>query len=230
MKLKKICSILIVLVLISCSDSKIMPNFINKVSGRYLFNSDEVIEVYSQDNILFLKWRGSSSIKPIMVDEKTFFVKEMNEKIQFLNNPSNGKDYIVFVPKDESESINYKIRKLANDEKIPNEYLKDNEYEKALEAYLQIQKTDSLDNSIDENSFNAKGYKELRHKNYVYALNIFKINTELYPKSANVYDSYADANKQFGDTLTAIKYYKKSLEIDSGNRRAKRFIKKYDKK
>ena len=53
---------------------------------------------------------------------------------------------------------------------------------------------------------------------------------ELYPASSNVYDSYADALKVSGDTLEAIKYYKKSLAIDSGNRNAKRFVEKYDKK
>ena len=49
---------------------------------------------------------------------------------------------------------------------------------------------------------------------------------QLYPYSSNVYDSYADALRQNGDTLQAIEFYKKSFVIDSGNKRAKNFIEK----
>ena len=130
------------------------------------------------------------------------------------------------------EDFNYaeEFKKLDLNEKIPSEYIDSNQFEKALEAYLIIQKNDSLDSAIDENNFNKLGYTELGDKNYEKALLVFKINVALYPNSANVYDSYADALKQSGDTLQAIEFYKKSLEIDSGNQRAKRFIEKHEKK
>lgn len=221
--------ILLLLFLTSCGNNLNSDDFIQKVSGRYLYNSDEVVEVTFKDSKLYLKWRGASNIEPLKIDDTTFFVKEMNEKISFIINDANAKTYMIFVPKNEKDTIEFKFRKLELNEKIPNEYLENKQYEKALEAYLNIQKTDSLDSAINENNFNKAGYLELRGKNYEKALQIFKINMALYPKSANVYDSYADALKQQGDTLQAITYYKKSLAIDSGNQRAKRFIEKYDK-
>ncbi len=214
----------------SCSTTTNNEAFIKKTTGRYLFNSDEIIEVYFDNQKLFLKWRGASAIEPLPVAEETFFVKEMNEKIQFLTNPENQLTYMVLVPKTENDTLQYNFRKLTQNEKTPSEYLKDNDFEKALEGYLKIKKIDSLDASLNENKFNSLGYKELRDKNYKQALHIFKINMELYPNSSNVYDSYADALKVSGDTLQAISYYKKSLAIDSGNRNAKRFVEKYDKK
>ena len=132
------------------------------------------------------------------------------------------------MPKQENDTLFYNFKKLGLNEKLPSEFLKNNEFEKALEGYLAIKKKDSLDSSINENLFNRMGYNELRDKNYDKALQIFKINIALYPYSNNVYDSYAEALMKNGDTVAAVVNYKKSLALDSGNSRAKRFIKKYD--
>ena len=194
-----------------------------------MYNSDEVIKIYFEENELFIEWRGAKSIKPLKVDENTFFVKEMNEKIQFLTNPSNQQDYIVLVPKEKEKTLVYNFKKLFKNEKIPSEYLKNNEFEKAVEGYLTIQKNDSLDTAVKESNFNSLGYKELREKEYTTAINIFKINVVLYPESSNVYDSLGEAYMKSGDTLKAITNYNKSLELDSGNARAKRQLKKLNK-
>lgn len=217
-------------IIVSCTSSTNSAAFIEKTTGRYLYNSDEIIEVYFENQKLHLKWRGANSIEPLQVDENQFFVKEMNEKIQFLTNPKNQTTYMVLVPKNTNDTLKYNFRKLATNEKIPSEYLKENNFEKALEGYLNIKKVDSLDANLKESNFNKLGYKALREKNYAMALQLFKINMELYPYSSNVYDSYADALKTKGDTIEAIKYYKKSLALDSGNKSAKRFVEKYENK
>ncbi|MCF6182989.1 hypothetical protein [Lutibacter sp.] len=229
MKLKFFLSIFAILLIISCKDAKNSNDFIKATTGRYLYNSDELIEVYFKENILFLKWRGATAIKPLKVNDTTFFVKEMNEKIQFLKNPANKKEYIVLVPKEKGKKIIFNYRKLSNSEKIPSEYLKKDEYNKALQAYLTIQKKDSLDSAITENNFNSFGYKELRKKNFKKAIQLFSINIALYPNSSNVYDSLAEAYMKKGDTAQAIINYKKSLALDSGNKRAKRTIKRLTK-
>ncbi|MDX1828274.1 MAG: hypothetical protein R3342_01890 [Lutibacter sp.] len=231
MKLKSILSLIIVsLIIIGCNNPKNSESFIKKTTGRYLYNSDELIEVYFKENVLFLKWRGATEIKPLKVNDDTFFVKEMNEKIQFLTNPSDGKEYIVLVPKEKEKAIIYNYKKLEEDEKIPSEYLKNAEYSKALQGYLAIQKKDSLDSAIKESNFNSFGYKELRNKNFEKAIQIFSINVALYPNSSNVYDSLGEAYMKSGDTINAINNYKKSLALDSGNKRAKRNIKRLEKK
>ena len=229
MKLKTILILAFSMLILSCGNNSNSEALIEKATGRYLYNSDEVVEVYFEKNELTLKWRGATSIKPLKVGENTFYVKEMNEKIQFITNPATQKDYIALVPKEKDKQLEYNYRKLEATEETPSEYFKNNEFDKALEGYLTIQKNDSLDSAINEGDLNSLGYKELRDKNYIKAMNIFKINMALYPSSPNVYDSYADGLKQSGDTIQAIAYYKKSLAIDSGNSRAKKFIKKYEK-
>ena len=221
---------LVFVLLYGCSNNANNPEFIKKATGRYLYNSDEVIQVYFEENEMFMEWRGAKKIKPLKVDDATFFVKEMNEKIQFLTNPATQKDYLVLVPKEDDKPIIYNFIKLNEGEKVPSDYLKNKEFDKALEGYLAIKKKDSLDSSIDEHYFNSLGYKTLREKNFELATEIFKINVALYPKSSNVYDSLAEAYAKSGDTVKAIENYKISLTFDSGNYRAKNQLKKLEKK
>ena len=213
-----------------CSNNYNNPEFIKKASGRYLYNSDEVIHIYFEENEMFMEWRGAKKIKPLKVNDSTFFVKEMNEKIQFLTNPANQKQYIALVPKEESKPIAYNFMKLKEGEKVPSEYLANKEFDKALEGYLAIKKKDSMDSSINENYLNSLGYKFLQEKDFEMAKAIFKINAALYPNSSNVYDSLAEAYMKSGDTVNAIENYKIALTFDSGNFRAKNQLKKLEKK
>jgi len=230
MILKSSVTIILFMLLISCNSNFNSPEFILKATGRYLYNSDEVVKVYFIENEMYLAWRGANKIKPLKVDDATFFVKEMNEKIQFLTNPDNKTSYMVLVPKEENKPIVYNFRKLKDDEIIPSEYLENKEFDKALEGYLAIKKKDSLDSSIDEKYLNSLGYKALREKNFEMSKAVFKINAALYPNSSNVYDSLGEAYLKSGDTLKAIENYQKSLRLDSGNFRAKQQLKKLEKK
>ena len=58
------------------------------------------------------------------------------------------------------------------------------------------------------------------------ALEIFKLNVFLYPTSANVYDSVAEAFAVNGNRELAIKNYKRSLELDPKNTNALQQLKK----
>ena len=221
---------LLVLLLISCSNPTSSPDFIQEVSGRYLYNADNAIEVYFKKDELFLKWNKSNHIKPMIVGDATFYVKEMNEKIQFLTNPEDGLIYICFLPKTDGNFISYKFRKLDSDEKLPSEYFYAKKYNKARDGYLAIMKRDSLNPIIKESKMNRWGYNEIKKKNYDVAKEIFAINIALHPNSSNVYDSYGESLYFIGDTINAITYFKKSLSMDSGNRNAEDYLKRLDKK
>lgn len=229
MRLNIFIIIILSTIFLNCSKSNNSPEFIKQTTGRYLYNSDEIIEVYFKKNDLYLKWHGAERIKPMKLKDNTFFVKEMNEKIQFITNPIDNKFYMSLISKSNDSSIIYNFRKLNSEENIPGNFLKNNEYDKALNGYLAIQQKDSLDVSINEIDFNSKGYDELSDNNFEDAIQIFKINVALYPNSSNVYDSLGEAFMKNGDTIQAIENYKKSLSLDSGNNRAKRQIKKLKK-
>jgi len=67
---------------------------------------------------------------------------------------------------------------------------------------------------VQERTINALGYQLLRTNKLKEAIEIFRLNVEIYPKSANTYDSLAEAYTSNGNKELAIEYYKKALEVD----------------
>nr|WP_294308093.1 hypothetical protein [uncultured Chryseobacterium sp.] len=59
-------------------------------------------------------------------------------------------------------------------------------------------------------------------------MEIFKLNTLLFPKSSNVYDSYGEILETLGNRKEAIINYRKSLELNPDNTNAANYLK--DKK
>lgn len=216
---------------IGCSKKiNFSSEFKEQTSGRYLYNYDMVIDVYYENNKLFLKWLGEEVIKPIVLDENTFFVADLYKKFHFVQDPISKKRYLSEIPEDVEDKITYDYVKVADSFKTPSMYLKNKEYKDALKGYLAIKKEDSTSIFINERDFNRKGYEFLREKQFTDAIEVFKINVALYPNSDNVYDSLADGYLRSGDSLNALINYKKVLELNSGNKRAKEYVNKHAEK
>jgi tetratricopeptide (TPR) repeat protein len=66
-------------------------------------------------------------------------------------------------------------------------------------------------------TFNAYGYVLLAQKNLNEALNVFRLNTLLYPENAGTYDSLGEAYITVGDKPNAKKNYQKALELKPGD-------------
>ena len=71
------------------------------------------------------------------------------------------------------------------------------------------------------------GY-ELIKKYPADAVKLFKLDIELYTKSANLYDSLGEGYMDMGDTKKAIKNYNISLKLNPKNTNAKDMIKKME--
>jgi tetratricopeptide (TPR) repeat protein len=225
--MKKILYPLFLLVLLaSCTSQKNPKDFIETTSGRYLFNENEVIEIFFKEQVLHAKWRGNEHLKLLKVNDSSFYMKELNEKIVFVNQP---KMHIELATKTEHEGIIYHFRKMTTGEKTPNEYFKANEFDKALTAFKAIKEKDSLSPVIKERSINSLGYTFIGKGDFDSALEVFKINVVLYPNSSNVFNSLGEAHFLKKDTATAIVNFKKSLAINPENRSSKRFLKKITK-
>lgn len=67
---------------------------------------------------------------------------------------------------------------------------------------------------FSENSLNGLGYQLLGNNRPKDAIAIFTLNVEMYPESANPYDSLADGLKAVGDSAGALENYRKAFAID----------------
>lgn len=101
-------------------------------------------------------------------------------------------------------------------------------YEHAVKVYGEMKKKDPTFQP-SETDLNDWAYRMLNGGGKPKeALEIFKLNVFLYPTSANVYDSVAEAYAANGGRELAIKNYKRSLELDPNNNNAVEQLKKLD--
>jgi CubicO group peptidase (beta-lactamase class C family) len=95
----------------------------------------------------------------------------------------------------------------------------------ALAIYDENKKTNAY--YINEAEINGVGYYFLNMlRDIDNAIIIFKLNTELFPASANVYDSLGEGYMKKGDKENAVKFYQKSLQLDPANSNAKQMLEK----
>ena len=80
---------------------------------------------------------------------------------------------------------------------------------------------------LTENEINSWGYRLLRQDRKPDAVEIFKLNVDLYPNSANAYDSLGESYAAIGETALAIKNYEKAFQLDPGNTNAAEQIRKF---
>lgn len=79
---------------------------------------------------------------------------------------------------------------------------------------------------FDEREFNALGYTFLGRDMVEAAIAVFEMNVEMYPESANAYDSLAEAYLAGGDVDSAKDKYKRSLELNPENDNAREVLEK----
>ena len=95
--------------------------------------------------------------------------------------------------------------------------LRENGFDKASQIYADIKKSTS-DFVLNEGEVNSWGYELIRAYGKIKeAIEIFKLNVELYPESSNVYDSLGEAYMMNGDKELAIENYQKSVELNPQN-------------
>ncbi len=76
----------------------------------------------------------------------------------------------------------------------------------------------------NDNHLNFFGYELMAENELDNAIEVFKLNCELFPNVPNVYDSLGEAYMNAGKKDLAIKCYKKVLEMEPGNRNAVKML------
>ncbi|MBP7462196.1 MAG: hypothetical protein KBA26_12985 [Candidatus Delongbacteria bacterium] len=89
----------------------------------------------------------------------------------------------------------------------------------AIKQYHQSQFTERLGLSaaIPEPILNRIGYQLIGNNKLQSALDVFAYNIELYPGSANVYDSYGEGLEQAGRLKEALDNYRKAVSVGEIN-------------
>ena len=92
---------------------------------------------------------------------------------------------------------------------------------------LRSQKPDEYD--FRESELNNLGYSLLGAGRTADAIEVFKLNVEMFPESANTYDSLGESYAAAGNKEVALLNYRKSLELDPANANARAVIERLEK-
>ncbi len=96
------------------------------------------------------------------------------------------------------------------------------------EIYKKIK--DNASYRFSENEMNSVGYQLLKEEKKKEAIEVFKIITEVLPKSGNAFDSLGEAYLADGNKKLAIVCYAKSVELDPTNEAGKKILEEISKK
>ena len=105
----------------------------------------------------------------------------------------------------------------------------DGNFDPIIQQYLDRggQHQDTL--LINERSMNRLGYNLMAFKLMNEAKKVLRMNMKAYPKSSNVYDSYAEACLRNGDQAEAAQFYAKAAEMNPENKIAATIVERLNR-
>ncbi|HYR46531.1 MAG TPA: tetratricopeptide repeat protein, partial [Thermoanaerobaculia bacterium] len=133
-----------------------------------------------------------------------------DEEIRYrFTRDAEGRDQVAIVPSYGETLI---ARRVSESVRVPADELEKGRFAEAVAGYRRLHDANPSDPSVAEARLNGIGYAFLTHGEKKGAIALFRLNTELYPGSANTYDSLAEAHMMAGDRKQAIALYRKALE------------------
>ncbi len=98
----------------------------------------------------------------------------------------------------------------------------------AIAEYRKLKAENSPTFDFSERELNTLGYQLLGLKRTKDAIEIFKLNVEMFPKSANPYDSLGETYLADGQKDLALVNYKKAVELDPANANALQIVRRLE--
>jgi hypothetical protein len=92
------------------------------------------------------------------------------------------------------------------------------------QAYADLEWWRGWDTADLERQINRQGYALMRAGHITGAVEVFKLNTLLFPQSWNAWDSLGEAHYNMGKLELSLECYRKSVELNPGNENGTRWI------
>jgi CubicO group peptidase (beta-lactamase class C family) len=202
------------------------PARLDDYTGRFLVNPDGALTITKENGKLYAEPTLSPKLELYALAENEFTRTDANVRYTFQKS-SSGKVDLVKIRFDGGTT---EAPRIAQDVMIPYELVMAGKFAEAIETYKRIKREKPNNNAVAEARLNNLGYALLQQKKLAGAIALFKANVEMYPQSANVYDSLGEAYLTNGEKELAIANYKKSLELDPKNKNAVEALKRLEQR
>jgi len=200
---------------------------LKRYAGRYLFSPVQVMDVKLQDASLYVSFtdfmpaslqRFQSELFPEA--EKSFSTRISGMNIRFSRSGRSGPNKLTLTWQGETVTFH----RAPDAYILAAELFSQGEFEAGCAAIRKNRDIYLKHIPTLENILNTMGYDLMRKDDMKSALQVFQLNTELYPESYNVYDSYGEALLKNGDRDEAIKNYRQSLILNPDSQSGKRAL------
>jgi CubicO group peptidase (beta-lactamase class C family) len=187
---------------------EIPVEILDRAPGRYRYDSAIAINVYVEDGRLFMRYTGEQPEELFYIGDEQFMRRERDTPIRLEG--SGKKRTFNYAVNDDGEEPR---PLLTADEQLPAEVLEKGNFDGAVAAYRKALESQPDEAALSEGGINSSGLNILA-TNITFGTEILKINTLLYPESANTWDSLGYAYKLAGNRDKAIENYKAALKLD----------------
>ncbi|PKG81004.1 hypothetical protein CXF85_19765 [Colwellia sp. 75C3] len=186
----------------------IPEELISKYTGRYRYNASSSISITHQQGKLFMRYAGEKANELLYTGDGLFMRRERTTPIIFTNNDDALQ--LNFVLGDGTYRPHIRLDKNVH---LAADILEKGIYADALTVYEKLLTESPSEASVSEGYLNNTGLSSMKD-NSVYAIKILTMNTDLYPDSANTWDSLALAYQESGNIDKAIEHYHNALKRD----------------
>ncbi|MBL7939272.1 MAG: serine hydrolase [Flavobacteriales bacterium] len=198
------------------------PSALNAFEGRYRVGSDDLVTISQRNGKLFRQPLHETEEELVHIGDNTF-VMRTNERFRKFVKDSTGAMTVQVMDAIDAADFST-MRRMKDDEHIPFEWIEKGDRDAAVKAYAALKATDPNDRAASEERLNNVGYQLMNDGKLKQGQDIFFVNMQLYPKSANTYDSYAEACLKLGDKKQALEFYKRAASMDPKNTNAARIV------
>jgi CubicO group peptidase (beta-lactamase class C family) len=195
-------------------DSTVLDAF----TGRYRVGSDDLVNVVRRGNKLFRQPIREEANELVHIGDHVFVIR-LDQRFRKFVKDSTGEMTVQVMDAIDATPLG-SLRRMTDDEYIPLELVQRGDRDAAMKVYAQLKASDPADEMIAEERLNLLGYELMNKGEVKQAHDIFYVNIQLYPKSPNVYDSYAEACLKLGDKREALIHYKRAAQMDPNNANA----------
>ncbi len=189
-----------------------------QLTGRYRGGADNSVTIALRNGKLYREPLRESPTELVHIGDGRFVCRTDDRTRKFEKQPDGNMGLIVSGPSKDDPF--FTLERMKDDEHVPFEFIKSGDREAALKAYEKLRAAQPDEMAVNEQVLNTTGYELLNSGELQQARDLLYVNMKLYPQSANVYDSYAEACLKLGDKREALANYKRASAMDPQNMNA----------
>lgn len=194
------------------------------IVGRYEFGFDKIFRVFEENDKLYIQHQSDTKKELVKISDSVFIRKDRTYNYRFKT--ASEKECIITL----ESGREFSYQKLGEKEKLPSEWIEENNYGQALIAYSSLLKEQPNKKKQVSNRLISWGVDvAYKQRKYDFGIKIVELSAKLFPDSSSPWANLAWIYNESGDLKKAIHFYKKAVELNPNDNFSKQEIIRLEK-